>query len=125
MAPEQVRADAVVDRRADVYAMTATLNYLLTSRPHHRGWLGGLWTAWAMIGQPLALRATVARGLSPWPCLRHSTTAELGEAIGRFAEPCSPHRRSSLAEQFAQACKWIECSFARLRRACLCFHVEG
>jgi len=45
MAPEQAMADEDLDHRADIYALAASLFFLVTNRPPHVG------TAWAVLAQ--------------------------------------------------------------------------
>lgn len=87
MAPEQARGDTVIDGRADLYSLGATLFELVTGRPPHVG--------------PNAL-ATLARlATTIPPSLRdliHHTPPSLDELVGRLLRT-DPAERPSTAEE--------------------------
>jgi D-alanyl-D-alanine dipeptidase len=73
--PEQT-AGQPPDERGDVYSLAAVLHHLLTGMPPKKGGVA-----------PKAIRATLARALSPLPELRFHTVAQFTAALTPLVEP--------------------------------------
>ncbi len=97
MAPEQVRASGDVDRRADVYALGATLYECLTLvRPHESPTVEGLYRAVLEVSPsdprlrnpevPRDLATVLATALEKLPRHRYATALDLAEDLRRVRE---------------------------------------
>ncbi len=100
MSPEQVSGDRVVDHRTDIYALGATLYYLLCGQvlyPNQsfptvlqklQAIVGGKPSQFAAntASWPSRLRETVARAIAKSPEQRFSDTSELAEQLEEFAD---------------------------------------
>jgi hypothetical protein len=94
MAPEQARGE-LVDARADVFALGATLFYVVAARSPYPGdsatemvYRAGTaqpadWRAWPR-GVPQDLRAIVAKALAPDPAARYADAGELASDLRRY-----------------------------------------
>ncbi len=82
MAPEQARADANLDARADVYGVGAILCHALTGAPPNRKAPGA--AAWT--GVPVELAAVCRKALEPERERRYPSAAELAADLRAFLE---------------------------------------
>jgi ribosomal protein S20 len=96
MSPEQVRGDAAVDGRSDIYALGATLFHLVTGRPPFVASTPSETMAMHVQTAPpnarrfapevsLGTAALIQRAMAKWPENRYANAGELLAELGRIA----------------------------------------
>jgi len=92
MSPEQAMGEKAIDRRSDIYALSALTYELLAGEPPHTGPTAAAIIARVVMDEPRSLRTAratvpvyvdqaIARGLAKQPADRWSTANEFAEAL--------------------------------------------
>ena len=110
MPPEQARGEIdALDARSDVYALGATLYYLLAGRPPFEGASGDevlakvLSEAPAPVDAPGPLASICATAMARDPAARFPSARELAEDVARWLDGLSPlAHRATVVERIAR-----------------------